>query len=112
MEKSCCFIGHREIEITDDLIAKVTAVIEELIQNGVSRFLFGSRSDFDSLCHSIITELKKKYPQIIRVAFDTKSESSTLERDREVEEESYSRFFKKKYTLPDTRKSISPTSFM
>ena len=65
MEKSCCFIGHREIEINDELIARLTAELESLIQSGVSRFLFGSRSDFDSLCHSVVTELKKKFPQIV-----------------------------------------------
>ena len=108
MEKSCCFIGHREIDITDDLIARLTAEIETLIQSGVSRFLFGSRSDFDSLCHSVVTELKKKYPQIMRVAYDTKSESSTYEQDREAEEESYSRFFNKEIHLAGYEEIYKP----
>lgn len=30
-------------------------------------FLFGSKSQFDNLCHTIVTELKEKYPHIKRV---------------------------------------------
>lgn len=91
MEKSCCFIGHRDIEITDELKQRLTATIEGLIEDGVSLFLFGSRSDFDSLCHNIVTELKNKFPQIKRIAYDTKSECSTLEEDREREEAGFSK---------------------
>ena len=90
-EKSCCFFGHREIEITDDLIARLRTEIETLIKDGITRFLFGSRSDFDSLCHTVVTELKEKYPNIIRIAYDTKSESSILEKDREEAEEGFSK---------------------
>ena len=36
--------------------------IEDLIVNhNVNTFLFGSRSDFDFVCHKIVTELKEKY---------------------------------------------------
>ena len=65
-EKICSFFGHRKIEITEELKQKVKAVIEDLIVNhSVLTFLFGSRSDFDHLCHLVVAELKEKYPNII-----------------------------------------------
>lgn len=68
-EYACCFIGHREIEDTEELRDKVTHIIEDLIkQNNVNTFLFGSKSKFDTLCRMIVTELKeKKYPHIKRI---------------------------------------------
>ena len=62
--KTCSFFGHRKIEITEELKQKVKEVIEDLIDNhNVLIFLFGSRSDFDYLCHWVVTELREKYPQ-------------------------------------------------
>lgn len=95
MRKSCCFIGHRKIQITDRLIAKLTAEIETLTENGVTRFLFGSRSNFNTLCHKLITELKTKYPDVKRIAYDTKSESSVLEEERITKEGLYGSILKK-----------------
>jgi len=92
-DRSCCFFGHREIEIMDELVTRLRAEIESLIQNGVTRFLFGSRSEFDALCHNVVTELKQTYPAIIRVAYDTKSESSILEEDREEAEKGFTKLF-------------------
>ena len=59
--KVCCFIGHRKIEKSVELTQRVRAVINDLIENkGATTFLFGSRSEFDDLCHSIVTDLQKK----------------------------------------------------
>ena len=58
--KACCFIGHRKIEKSVESTQRVRAVINDLIENkGVTTFLYGSRSEFDDLCQSIVTELKK-----------------------------------------------------
>ena len=58
--KACCFIGHRKIEKSVELTQRVRAVINDLIENkGVTTFLFGSRSEFDDLCHEIVTELQR-----------------------------------------------------
>ena len=57
--KVCSFFGHRKINITEELKEKVKSIIEDLILNhGVTSFLFGSRSEFDYLCHLLVTELK------------------------------------------------------
>ena len=59
--RKCCFIGHRKINATEALKIKVSELIEDLIVNhNVNTFLFGSRSEFDNLCHSIVSEIKKK----------------------------------------------------
>ena len=67
-EHTCCFIGHRKIEITDELQTNLQRMIESLIQNdAVDTFLFGSKSEFNSLCLAIVTRLKEKYPHINRI---------------------------------------------
>lgn len=96
----CSFFGHRKIEITQKLKQKVKEVIEDLIVNqNVSIFLFGSRSDFDSLCHLIVTQLKEKYPEIKRIAYTCKSETCVLESEREKWEQIYSNLQKREVNL-------------
>ncbi len=68
MDRTCCFFGHRKIMDTEELRAKITDTVERLIvDENIDTFLFGSRSQFDSLCHELVTELKEKYPHIKRV---------------------------------------------
>lgn len=87
----CSFFCHRKIEITERLKQKVKAIIEDLIINHkVSTFLFGSRSDFNYLCHLVVTELK----DIKRVAYTCMSETCILESERQKWEEIYSNFEK------------------
>lgn len=67
-EKNCCFIGHRKIENAESLKTKLYETALDLILNhNVTTFLFGSRSEFDSLCRKVVAELKEKYPHINRV---------------------------------------------
>ena len=90
IQKVCCFFGHRNVEESEKLKRKVKEVIEELIvQKNVTRFLFGSRSNFDLLCHLIVTELKEKYQNIKRIAYTCRSESCILENEREKWERIY-----------------------
>ena len=64
----CCFIGHKEIDETQELKAKLCKEIERLIEDeGVDTFLFGSKSRFDSLCLELVTKVKEKHPHIKRV---------------------------------------------
>jgi len=66
--KACCFFGHRKIDETPELIERLRREIEILItEKEVSIFYFGSKSEFDDLCHKVVTELKEKYPHIKRV---------------------------------------------
>lgn len=67
-EHTCCFFGHRKINVTDELISRLKATVEGLItEKKVDTFLFGSKSEFDKLCLKVVTELKNKYPHIRRI---------------------------------------------
>ena len=68
MENVCSFFGHRNTEPTEELTNKIRETAEMLItEEGVSVFLFGSKSRFDSLCYKVITNLRNIYPDIRRV---------------------------------------------
>ncbi len=67
-DKACCFFGHRKINEIPELMERLKKEIEALItEKEVSIFYFGSKSEFDDLCHKTVTELKEKYPHIKRV---------------------------------------------
>ena len=67
-EHTCCFFGHRKIEATDELVNRLKDIDEDLItEKKVDTFLFGSKSQFDKLALSVVTELKKNYPHIRRI---------------------------------------------
>ncbi|MBQ8685539.1 MAG: hypothetical protein IJ514_05175 [Clostridia bacterium] len=84
--KKCAFFGHRKIEVTDELKVKLTGAIERLItQEGVTVFVFGSRSQFDELCHATVTALQKRYPHLRRVAHPCKSEYMHLKGKQDPE---------------------------
>lgn len=98
--KTCSFLGHRKINETNKLKQNLKNTINDLIVNhNVSVFLFGSRSDFISLCKEIVTQLKKIHPHIKRIAYTCASEGCTLESEREQTESMYLRLYKKEVHL-------------
>lgn len=98
--KTCCFIGHRKIKITEELTKEIYDYVEHLIVcENVKRFLFGSKSEFDELCHRIITELKEKYREIKRVGYTCRGESVIKESEREKWEKIYSDIEKREVRL-------------
>ncbi len=62
-----CFIGHRTIENIEQIRKQITETVYQLIQSHANTFLFGSKSQFDSLCWEIITEFQKQYKTIKRI---------------------------------------------
>ena len=77
--KTCCFIGHRKIEMNNELFQNLRDSIENLIINcNVINFLFGSRSEFNELCHIIVSDLKKNYSNIKRIMYTCTNESCIL----------------------------------
>ncbi len=62
-----CFIGHKTIEKTEELISSLKETVVTLINKGVITFFFGSMSEFDALSWEVVTELKKEHPCIRRV---------------------------------------------
>ena len=68
IKNTACFIGHREINETEELKLKLASIVEKLIvEKQVDTFLFGRKSQFNSLCLELVTEIKEKYPHIKRV---------------------------------------------
>ena len=65
--RRCCFVGHRKIEQTAELEARLYSEIEKLIVAGVDTFYFGSKSEFDRFCYVVVSILKEKYPHIKRI---------------------------------------------
>ena len=79
-----CFIGHRTVADTEKVKTKLINIILTLIENGADTFLFGSRSDFNSLCWEVVTKLKEKYPNIKRVCYNAPHETAfTSKEERE-----------------------------
>lgn len=100
--KKCCFIGHRTIEQSDELLNMLHTTIRRLIiEEGVQYFLFGSRSAFDDLCHGIVTELQKEYPHLVRVAYTRRSEYAVKAEEKEQMERSWSSLLKRDVKLKD-----------
>ncbi len=65
---TCCFLGHRTINETEELKSRLLEIIEQLIVvNQVDTFLFGSKSRFNSLCLELVTKLNEKHPHIKRI---------------------------------------------
>ncbi len=66
--RTCCFLGHRKIVYTKELEALIYKTVKNLIEHeNVTNFLFGSKSNFDDLCHKIITDMMSQYPNISRI---------------------------------------------
>ena len=81
--KTCCFIGHRQVILTLEELNNLKSVIENLIlKENVLEFYFGSNSQFNNICHNLLTELKEKYPKVIRKFFNCKSEYCVLKSER------------------------------
>lgn len=69
MYSTCCLIGHRKIEKSAEIKENLMIVLRNLIEQGVSRFLFGDHSQFNDLCYDAVTELKQEYPYIKRIKY-------------------------------------------
>lgn len=66
--KVCCFIGHRKFKYCPSIESSLLFTIEDLITNkNVTKFLFGSKSEFNDYCYDLVSKFKEKYPHIKRV---------------------------------------------
>ena len=98
--KSCSFFGHRNINITNELTHKIRRIVQDLIINhNVLTFLFGSKSEFDSLCRLIVESLKQDNPKLKRIAYTCKNEVCFLEEEKEKWEKIYSQYTKSNFHL-------------
>ena len=61
-EQTATFIGHGECYGIDR--QQVSSAIKQLIEQGVRDFLCGGMGDFDWICASEVSKLKKRYTEI------------------------------------------------
>ncbi len=82
-ELKCCFIGHRTIENQPLIYERLDTLLRALMAEYPLRvFLFGSRSQFDSISHQAVTNLKELYPDIVRIMYCCQSERACMESER------------------------------
>ena len=64
---TCCFTGHRKILLKDKekLINDLDNAIEEVIKNGITRFICGGALGFDTLAAQAIIKKKQQYPELL-----------------------------------------------
>ena len=101
MERTVCFIGHRNVPDTEEIREKIRKTVEPLIKDGAIYFLFGTRSNFNNICHSVVTSLQEKYPDIKRIAYTCRHEYAVMKEEKEKLEESFSRDFNRPIKFND-----------
>ena len=80
------FCGHSQVTDSKSVRTWLYKIIEDLIGKGADIFYLGGYGDFDSLCASVVRELKKTYPHIKSILvlpyldkyFDTAGYDETL----------------------------------
>lgn len=106
-----CFIGHRNIENAEEIKSRLKDVVTSLLSNGANTFLFGSRSDFDFVCWSVVSELQAQYPTIKRIKYNVPHEVAlTSKEERERYERIYSQITNKEIHFTDYEESVDGAS--
>ncbi len=85
-----CFIGHRKVDRNSLLIERLYTTISDLIEKGADTFLFGSKSDFDSLCYDVVTVIREQFPHIKRICYTAPHEAALTSKE---ERQQCERFF-------------------
>lgn len=58
----CCFTGHRNVKVTDELEKRLEDEIVKLINLGVTDFYAGGAVGWDMLCEKTVLRLRDDYP--------------------------------------------------
>lgn len=103
-----CFIGHRTVKNANQVKAKLFDTLTVLIADGADTFLFGSRSNFNSLCYEVVTALQKQYPHLRRIAYTAPHESAfTSKEEREQFERIASQITKHEVHCADYEEAVN-----
>ncbi len=70
MKNTACFIGNGEFKFSSARWKKVDGIIHQLMEKGVTNFLFGEYSDFGNLCFYTVGIYKRNRPEIRRIKFN------------------------------------------
>ncbi len=65
-QQTVCFTGHREISPAHRLIInlRLRETVENLIEEGYTRFVAGGALGFDTLAAQTVLAMKKRYPHV------------------------------------------------
>lgn len=64
MNKNICFTGHRNVKETADLKNALIKQLVKLIDEGATNFYAGGAVGWDTLCESVVIELRERFPHI------------------------------------------------
>lgn len=64
MNKNICFTGHRNVKETADLKNALIKQLVKLINEGATNFYAGGAVGWDTLCESVVIELRERFPHI------------------------------------------------
>ncbi|MEE7581897.1 MAG: hypothetical protein UDO63_01630 [Oscillospiraceae bacterium] len=59
--KSCCFTGHRTVNININLLTMLMTSIESYVQNGIVDFYSGGAIGWDTICSKVVLQLREKH---------------------------------------------------
>lgn len=77
--KSCCFTGHRTVNININLLTMLMTSIESYVQNGIVDFYSGGAIGWDTICSNVVLQLREKYPNIkLHLILPCNTEHQTL----------------------------------
>lgn len=86
----CSFFGHRDVELTEELIERTKAEINKAVKDGCRIFYFGGYGDFDDLCYKIVTDIKNEKPDLdIKRVFCVSKEKELRKLPSGVKREDY-----------------------
>ncbi|MCH5194545.1 MAG: DUF1273 family protein [Oscillospiraceae bacterium] len=88
--KSVCFTGHRNVKVTNELVALLNEILTSLIENGAVTFIAGGATGFDELAAKTVIKLREEYPHIkLHLVLPCSSEEQTAKWHNAQKEEYY-----------------------
>lgn len=103
-----CFIGHRTVNNAKQIKIKLEGTLLNLIAKGTDTFLFGSKSEFNSLSWEVVTKLKEKFPNIKRISYNAPHETAfTSKEEREIYERIISQMAKVNVYCADYEEAVN-----
>lgn len=109
MKNSACIIGNEGFEYSSAIWKQSDKIIYQLIEKGVTDFLFGEYPEFGNLCSYILGNHKKNHPEIKWIKFnvDYNGKDNTLHRSTEKYDKSITLKF-----LGNSERSVNLRRYM
>ena len=98
---SCCFIGHRKLDLKFPKEHLYNLIKYLIINVGIRNFLFGSNSEFNDLCHQIVTSFKEIYPNIVRTNYPLSQNARVTPTGKLELEQTLKKLYKKIFYICD-----------